>query len=136
MSGIDTDIAAHLEYLRVERRVAARTLQLYGQALARLQRAAELVGVELRRAEVQHVRRWAAQLHGEGLAPRSIAIALSAWRGFYRRLANEGVIVANPVTVIRLHGYCRVCKRGFFPLGTNASAPRTLPKSQVAQSTQ
>ena len=109
---MDADIAVHLDYLRIERRVAARTLAVYGSALARLQRSAESAGVALRLAEVQHVRRWAAQLHAGGLAPRSIALELSAWRGFYRWLGREGLIAANPVAGVRA-----------------PRAPRPLPKA-------
>ena len=109
---MDADIAVHLDYLRIERRVAARTLAVYGSALARLQRSAESAGVALRLAEVQHIRRWAAQLHAGGLAPRSIALELSAWRGFYRWLGREGLIAANPVAGVRA-----------------PRAPRPLPKA-------
>ena len=111
-AAMDADIAVHLDYLRIERRVAARTLAVYGSALARLQRSAESAGVALRLAEVQHVRRWAAQLHAGGLAPRSIALELSAWRGFYRWLGREGLIAANPVAGVRA-----------------PRAPRPLPKA-------
>ena len=97
----DPDIARHLQHLAVERRLAARTLALYGEALDRLQRFALAAGVPLRRAEMQHIRRWAAQLHGAGLAPRSIALALSAWRGLYRWLGGEGAVAANPVEGVR-----------------------------------
>ena len=109
---MDADIAVHLDYLRIERRVAARTLAVYGSALARLQRSAESAGVALRLAEVQHISRWAAQLHAGGLAPRSIALELSAWRGFYRWLGREGLIAANPVAGVRA-----------------PRAPRPLPKA-------
>ena len=111
-AAMDADIAVHLDYLRIERRVAARTLAVYGSALARLQRSAESAGVALRLAEVQHTRRWAAQLHAGGLAPRSIALELSAWRGFYRWLGREGLIAANPVAGVRA-----------------PRAPRPLPKA-------
>ena len=97
----DADIARHLEYLEVERRLAARTLAMYGEAFLRLQRFAEVAAVPLRQAEMHHIRRWAAQLHGGGLAPRSIALALSAWRGFYRWLGAEGLVTANPVEGVR-----------------------------------
>ena len=100
-AAVDADIAAHLGYLRVERRVAARTLAVYGIALARLQRSAAAAGIALRAAEVQHVRRWAAQLHAGGLGPRSIALELSAWRGFYRWLGRDGHVAANPVAGVR-----------------------------------
>ena len=48
-----------------------------------------------------HVRRWAAQLHGQGLGPRSIAIHLAAWRGLYRWLGRDGHVPANPVDGLR-----------------------------------
>jgi len=49
----------------------------------------------------QHVRSLAAQLHRRGLAPRSIALALSAWRGLYRWLGREGLVKLNPVEGVR-----------------------------------
>jgi integrase/recombinase XerC len=97
----DADIACHLAYLKVERRLAERTLAMYGEAFDRLQRFAAAAPVALRDAETQHVRRWAAQLHGGGLAPRSIALVLSAWRGFYRWLGRDGLVAANPVAGVR-----------------------------------
>ena len=97
----DPDIAEHLQYLRVERRLAGRTLAIYGEAFDRLQRFALAASVPLRQAETQHIRRWAAHLHGQGLAPRSIAIALSAWRGLYRWLGGEGRVAVNPAAGVR-----------------------------------
>jgi len=97
----DADIARHLQHLAVERRLAVRTLSLYGEAFDRLQRFAHAAAVPLRQAETHHIRRWAAQLHGGGLAPRSIALALSAWRGLYRWLGGEGLVAANPVEGVR-----------------------------------
>lgn len=44
--------------------------------------------------------------------------------------------VRGPVTVNRLHGYCRVCERGFFPLGPIVSVAGTPAKSAVAPSAQ
>ncbi len=97
----DGDIVRHLQHLRVERRLAERTLAMYAEALQRLQAYAAAQGLPLRSLRTAHVRRLAAQLHGHGLAPRSIAIALSAWRGFYRGLGRTGVIDANPVDGVR-----------------------------------
>ena len=61
----DADVAAPTcSTCAVERRLAARTLALYRDALraaAALRRAA---AVPLREAQTHHVRRWAAQLHG------------------------------------------------------------------------
>jgi integrase/recombinase XerC len=70
---------------------------LYGEAFDRLQRFAAALALPLRDARTHHVRRFAAQMHGAGLAPRSIALVLSAWRGFYRWLGREGLVAANPV---------------------------------------
>jgi integrase/recombinase XerC len=97
----DADVVRHLEYLRVERRVAARTLALYDDALGRLESLAAKMALPLRDAKTHHVRRFAAQLHAGGLAPRSIALVLSAWRGFYRRLGRSGALDANPVDGVR-----------------------------------
>ena len=69
----------------VERRLAARTLAMYTEALLRLQASAAGGGRgRCAQAQPHHVRSWAAQLRARGLAPRSIAIALAAWRGLYR----------------------------------------------------
>jgi integrase/recombinase XerC len=95
------DIRRHLLHLRVERRLAGRTLALYEDAFVRLQQRAGEAKVDLRRVQVHHIRRWAGQMHAGGLAPRSIALVLSAWRGFYRWLGRESLIQANPVEGVR-----------------------------------
>jgi integrase/recombinase XerC len=97
----EDDIGRHLVHLEVERRLAARTLLLYREAFARLQSFADAQRLALRAVQVHHVRRWAATLHGQGLAPRSIALVLSAWRGFYRWLGREGLVTLNPVEGVR-----------------------------------
>ncbi len=91
----------YLTHLRVERRLAARTLSIYEDALRRLARQAQSAAIELAAVEPQHVRRWAAQLHGAGLSPRSVALHLSAWRGLYRWLGRDSVVAANPVEGVR-----------------------------------
>ena len=101
MSPAGDDVARHLRHLQVERRLAERTRTLYADAFARLQRFAADATVDLRRAEPHHIRRWAGQLHREGLAPRSIALILSAWRGLYRWLGRDGLVAANPVEGVR-----------------------------------
>lgn len=96
---VDADIERHLLHLEVERRLAARTLVLYREALIRLLRFANAQQLTLREVRTQHVRRWAATLHAGGLGPRSIALVLSAWRGFYRWLGRDGGVAHNPVDV-------------------------------------
>lgn len=90
-----------LEHLRVQRRLAPRTLEIYTQALLRLQGFAQQARLPLRQVQPLHVRRWAATLHGQGLGSRSIAIHLAAWRGLYRWLGREGHVTLNPVDGLR-----------------------------------
>ena len=97
----DDDIRRHLVHLQVERRLAERTLAMYTEAFVRLQSFAAAQPVALREVQTQHVRRWAAQLHSQGLGPRSIAIALSAWRGLYRWLGRDALVALNPVDGVR-----------------------------------
>ncbi|MES2101284.1 MAG: tyrosine recombinase XerC [Pseudomonadota bacterium] len=97
----DEDVKRHLVHLEVERRLAARTLQLYREAFIRLTDFAAAQKLPLRDVQVHHVRRWAASLHGQGLGPRSIALQLSAWRGLYRWLGRDGLVGLNPVDGVR-----------------------------------
>ncbi|MBC7994152.1 MAG: tyrosine recombinase XerC [Rhizobacter sp.] len=101
LTSVDDDIRRHLVHLEVERRLAPRTLALYGESLARLQKFAADAGVPIRAAQVHHIRRWAAQLHSRGLASRSISLTLSAWRGLYRWAGREGLVTLNPVDGVR-----------------------------------
>lgn len=100
-SGAHEDIERHLTHLQAERRLAPRTLAIYREAFGRLQRGAADASVDLRAVQPHHVRRWAGQMHVQGLSPRSIALALSAWRGFYRWLGRDGLVALNPVEGVR-----------------------------------
>jgi integrase/recombinase XerC len=100
-TALHADLQRHLDHLRVERRLAERTIAMYREALVRLERFAVAADIALRDVQTMHVRRWAAQLHGQGLAPRSIAIALSAWRGLYRWWGRAGEVRLNPIDGVR-----------------------------------
>ena len=91
----------YVEHVTVERRLAVRSVAMIADALGRLQGFAEADGVELDSAQPHHVRGWAARLRGQGLAARSIAIQLSAWRGLYRWWGREGLVALNPVDGVR-----------------------------------
>ena len=90
-------IDKYLEFVRVERRLAARTVELYAHHLATLADQAAAAGLPVERVSSAHVRRWMAQMHGAGREPRGIALVLSCWRSFYRWLGQQGRITANPV---------------------------------------
>ena len=96
-----SEIARFLQHLTVERRLAARTVAMYTEALLRLQASAQAAGVDMQAAQTHHIRSWVAQLRSRGLAPRSIAIALAAWRGLYRWWGQQALVKANPVEGIR-----------------------------------
>ncbi|HSI55065.1 MAG: tyrosine recombinase XerC [Ramlibacter sp.] len=94
-------VERYLEHVRVEKRLAARTVELYSLDLQKLSDNAAKAGVELTRVQNAHIRRWVAQMHGGGRSGRGIALILSGWRGFYNWLGREGLVEANPVTDVR-----------------------------------
>lgn len=97
----ETLVERYLEHVRVEKRLAERTVELYSLDLAKLQANAREAGVGLRQVQTAHVRRWVAQMHAGGRSGRGIALILSGWRGFYTWLGRESLVPANPVVDVR-----------------------------------
>ncbi len=91
----------YLEHVRVEKRLAQRTVELYALDLQRLAGHAAQAGIDLVQVQNAHIRRWVAQMHGAGRSGRGIALILSGWRGFYAWLGREGLIAGNPVQDVR-----------------------------------
>ena len=89
----------YLASLKHQRRLAAATLENYGRALGLLLALRD--GKPLVDMEPNEVRRAIALLHGKGLSPRTLALVLSAWRGWFRWLARHRGFSANPVLGIR-----------------------------------
>lgn len=94
-------LQAFITHLRVERRLAERTLAMYTEALGWLQTWAADDGVPLEQAQAHHLRAWVGRLRLRGLGPRSIAMALAAWRGLYTWWGRHGQVAANPVAGLR-----------------------------------
>lgn len=94
-------IERYLEHVRVEKRLAQRTVELYALDLRKLGEFAAQAGVPLAGVRNVHVRRWIAQMHGGGRSGRGIALILSGWRGFYAWLGREGHVPSNPVQDVR-----------------------------------
>jgi len=109
--------ADYLNALEHQRRLSRATLRNYAHALQQLIRF--LDGKELPTLEPAQVRRSIAMLHAKGLSPRTLALTLSAWRGFYRWLARHRGFGANPVLGIRA-----------------PKAARPLPKALSVESTE
>ena len=97
----DPQAVRYLEHVRVEKRLAQRTVELYAADLQKLQNNAALAKVPLADVNNVHIRRWIAQMHSTGRSPRGIALILSGWRGFYTWLGREGMVASNPVQGVR-----------------------------------
>jgi integrase/recombinase XerC len=94
-------VEAYLEHVRVEKRLAERTVELYSLDLQKLLDFATQAEVELLQVQNSHIRRWVAQMHGAGRTGRGIALILSGWRGFYIWLGRQGLVASNPVQDVR-----------------------------------
>lgn len=91
----------YLTTLRVQRRLAERTLHLYADALARLQAGCEQLGLPLDQLRPAAARGLVAELHAAKLGPRSLALILSAWRGYYQWLAQQRRIDHDPLSGVK-----------------------------------
>jgi integrase/recombinase XerD len=89
-------IREYLNYLRVERGLAERSIGSYARDLAQLQKwctdRATTPAVQSR----SDLRQWVASLSRAGLAPTSVARMVSAARGFYKFLLIDGHIKKHP----------------------------------------
>ena len=94
-------VQRYLTHVRVEKRLAARTVTLYTLDLQRLPDLAAAVPVDLLAVQSSHIRRWVAQMNSAGRSGRGIALILSGWRGFYVWLGRQGLIASNPVVDVR-----------------------------------
>jgi integrase/recombinase XerC len=94
-------VERYLEHVRVEKRLAMRTVELYALDLQKLSENAVKAGVPLLEVQNAHIRRWVAQMHGGGRSGRGIALILSGWRTFYAWLGREGHVKSNPVQDVR-----------------------------------
>jgi integrase/recombinase XerC len=94
-------VERYLAHVRVEKRLAARTVELYSLDLQRLADNARQAGLALLDVQTAHVRRWVAQMHGAGRSGRGIGLILSGWRGFYTWLGREGLVKSNPVLDVK-----------------------------------
>jgi integrase/recombinase XerC len=89
----------YLEGLEHRRRLSPATLENYARALALLYSL--LDEKPLRTLDAAQARRFIALLHSRGLAPRSLALVLSAWRGFFHWLVRHKHFAANPLLGVR-----------------------------------
>jgi integrase/recombinase XerD len=94
---VDRDfIREFLTYIQVEKGLARHTLESYKRDLGRLQTWATANGKQVTELTRPDLRKWIASLSREGLAPTSIARAVSATRGFFKFLMLDGHIKSHP----------------------------------------
>lgn len=89
----------YLQHLTFERGLSALTLKNYARDIKLLESLAEETTLDL--VKNTQIRRYIATLHSRGLSGKSIARALSAWRGFYDYLIHHKGYTQNPVTGLR-----------------------------------
>jgi integrase/recombinase XerC len=89
----------YLDALRHQRRLSPATLRNYGHALDLFLALSK--DTEIDKVEPAQIRRYVALMHSRGLAPRSLALMLSAWRGYFHWLVRHRGLRANPVVGIR-----------------------------------
>ena len=94
-------VAAYLQHVALEKRLAPRTVALYAHGLQRLLALGQALAVPLCALQPQHIRRSVAQWHSQGGSSASIALGLSCWRGFFHWLAGQHRVQRNPVQGIR-----------------------------------
>lgn len=112
----DASVEQFLAELAHQRRASVHTLSAYRRDLGQLKSGVgDRVLAEL---ESHDLRRQAMRLHGQGLAARSVARTLSAWRAYYRWLARRGEIAADPCVGLRA-----------------PKRPRVLPKALAIEQT-
>ena len=111
------EVQDYLDALRDQRRLSPATLGNYTRALSLLLDLSK--GVPLENLEPAQVRRYVALLHAKGLAPRTLALVLSAWRGCFRWMVRHRGWKTNPVLGIRA-----------------PKAGRPLPKALSVESTE
>lgn len=89
----------YLAILAEQRRQSPHTVSNYRRDLGKLFHGTKETALADLRAH--HIRRLVSQLHGQGLSGRSLARTLSAWRGFFAWLGENGQLEANPCDGIR-----------------------------------
>ncbi len=89
-------IREYLTFCRVEKGLAANSIESYENDLTRLREWTEKNGLELISVTRQDLREWLIDLGGEKLSENSRRRLISSVRGFYKFLMFDGHIKHNP----------------------------------------
>jgi integrase/recombinase XerD len=94
-------VDAYLDHLRVERRLAAHTLESYARDLAALAEFAAGEGRGPGALDRRALESFVRQQMSRGLSPRSVARTVAAIRGFFRFLVLERQLESSPAEDLR-----------------------------------
>jgi integrase/recombinase XerD len=94
-------VDAYLDHLRVERRLAAHSLEGYARDLASLAEFAAGAGTRPEALDRRALEAFVRQQMSRGLSPRSVARTVAAVRGFFRFLVLDRRLETNPADDLR-----------------------------------
>lgn len=98
MPETSTIIAPFIDYLRIQKRYSAHTVNGYTRELTRF---CDFIDCDPTEARSHQITSFASTLRQQGLQPASVQRALSALRSYYDYLLNQGAVQANPARVAR-----------------------------------
>lgn len=96
----DLLLDGYLDHLRVERGLAARSVEAYAGDLIRFGVYVRQAGKSFGTVDSGDVAGWLVSLSKAGVSPRAQARKLSALRGFYKFLLSEKHIASDPTALI------------------------------------
>ncbi len=117
--GSDDTLREYTSFLRIERGLAALTVEAYAADLEQFAEHLKPIGRALAEAGRADIAAFLAELSGRGISPRSRARKLSSLRGLFRWLLRAGRVAADPTEHISAPGGWKVL-------------PKALPETHVA----
>lgn len=97
----DQLLEAYLDHLRVERGLAARSVEAYAGDLVRYAVYVRQAGKTFATSDSGDVAGWLVALSQAGISARAQARKLSALRGFFKFLLQEKVVAADPSATMK-----------------------------------
>ncbi|MCL2559645.1 MAG: tyrosine recombinase XerC [Turicibacter sp.] len=94
-------IKKYLHYLTYEKRYSELTIMSYEKDIANWTVFLDSRGVSVFDVTYREVRLFLQECHRKKLARTSVGRTMSAIKMFYRFLVSEGIIVSNPITLIK-----------------------------------
>lgn len=102
MTELNTELELYLNHLSLERRLSIHTVKNYRRDIEQLINFCERQDCQYwRDIKTPQIRQFAAQLHRQGLAAKSIQRMLSSVRSLFKFLIREGVVESNPAQAVQ-----------------------------------